>query len=837
MPCRVPRACALSTRGRNDCFWITDDLLGDAFDRFLRLSHTNQHPHRPHRSHRPAPGGRRYGSNVPGPMEARRRVARRRMGLMTSAGAAGPPDLGALFGLHARPPVDWETSWKWQPPTYIPTHNPPPPPELPPAAAKETWVSNLLPWARPPVTKKPQEAIARFENRQEDLVAKSKSEFARLLRPLNDLPEITLPDLQPVLDFVQSTQDEPKANNLHMLHQCLEPRCNHIQVQALRALCRLLLDKVKLHTLPDDQILSFLRLSIYRGCTVYDPELCALLAAILDLMSLRRWSAGAVRQLLQPPEGATGSPGVDTATRFLLAILDTSERFSRFPRTSKRWMALYVPLAEALKPLQIANHFQSMSDREMANVLCRFWLSQYMQNSPAEAQSLVQGSRKVMLFLSSQNAQEQRAALIAIWKDFSAMHPDSRAECDSGQDEEEAVEQMWEGLAGGEERGSSTMSDTTTNESYSCKPLVDLLVLLAKHNVHYTTLMSDMFDLFQATRTGEELYELFKQISLHPDLGIPESIAMHRITYFMRPSADADDLTRAFYVFKNVPSISMLKCMDLPLRLIEKGAGYPSFVFEILARRNGQSDVPIDDRQRRKLTLPPAAIDMAHLVAFAYASQEGSIRVAFARVWETYRFLQDRGAPLTPLMSRALVKAGVLRYLKERQRVPLPQLRYVISLVERLEGPDVAATLDRLAFEVWSKKLDLNDPSLPGGGARGLTRMDRKMQNATMWRFKRWSRWAMATSKALRKQQRQDLRELARQNRVEGHRGSSAESKDPHDHAAANWEPMIAPKTVEGDDPEQDAWRMAVDAEVVVEPGGLDLDRYLPKSAGRKGRR
>ncbi|KAF2766982.1 hypothetical protein EJ03DRAFT_329638 [Teratosphaeria nubilosa] len=825
MPCRVP----LSLPGRNDGLWITDDLLRDAFNRFLRLSHANRHPQHFNQS------GRRNGSNVPGPLEARRRLARRRMGLMTNAGAAGPPDLGALFGLNARPPVDWETSWKWQPPTYIPTSRPPPPPEPPPpAAAQDTWVTGLLPWARPPVTKRPQEAIPRRENRQEDLVATSKSQFARLLHPLNALTAIALPDLQPALDFLQSTQDEPNANCLHMLQQCLEPKCNHIQVKAFRALCRLLLDKVKLRTVPDDQILSFLRLSIYRGCTEYDPQVCAMLAAIFDMMPLRRWSAGAVRHLLQAPDGATGQPGVDAATRFLLAILDMSERFSRFPRTGKRWTKLYVPLTQAVKPLQIADHFKGMNDREMASVFCRFWLSQYMQTSPEEAQSLVQGSWKVMLFLSSKHAQDQRVAQRAVWEEFSAMHPDPRAECgDGGQDEEGAtMGQLWEGFTG-EERRESTISDSTTTENYSCKPLVDLLVLLARHNIHYTPLMSDMFELFQATRTGEQLYELFKQISLHPDLGIPESIAMHRITYFMRPSADADDLIRAFYVFKNVPSISMLKCMDLPLRLIEKGAGCPSFVFDILARRNGESDVPMDDRQRRKLTLPPAVIDMAHLVAFAYANQEGSIRVAFTRVWETYRFLQDRGAPLTPLMSRALVRAGVLRYLKERKRVPRPQLQYVISLVQRLEGADVAATLDRLAFEVWSKKLDLNDPSLPGGGERGITRLDQGIQMATMWRFRRcsrwaWSRWAITTSKALRKQKQQQLRGKAER------KISSPEIKGLQEHAAV-FEPMITPKNVEKDDSEEEEWRMAVDADVVAEAG--EMDRYLPKTARSKGRR
>ncbi|KAI6953494.1 hypothetical protein KC321_g16929, partial [Hortaea werneckii] len=99
-----------------------------------------------------------------------------------------------------------------------------------------------------------------------------------------------------------------------------------------------------------------------------------------------------------------------------------------------------------------------------------------------------------------------------------------------------------------------------------------------------------------------------------------------------------------------------------------------------------------------KLALTTFAL--VHLIAYAYATQpQTSSRVSFRRVWDCYRFLQDRGAPLSQLLSRSLVQAGLLRPLKERKYLPLEQTRFVLGLVSRLEGPQVAQPLDHLVWD------------------------------------------------------------------------------------------------------------------------------------------
>lgn len=113
-----PIACHRAAQSLNntpaDHIWISDDLLSAAVSRFFRAS---------------CPHQRRHGSNVPGPLEARRRASKRKMTLQASMDAGGgmPVPLfnfGALFGRHQT----GEPHWRYEPPT-LRTEEPPKPPK------------------------------------------------------------------------------------------------------------------------------------------------------------------------------------------------------------------------------------------------------------------------------------------------------------------------------------------------------------------------------------------------------------------------------------------------------------------------------------------------------------------------------------------------------------------------------------------------------------------------------------------------------------------------------------------------------------------------------------
>ena len=82
--CRHACRQALQQRGTSpfDHVWISDDILARIFCRF-------------------AFGQRRHGSSVPGPLEARKRLARRKNTDLARGGVSGPAiDIGALFGTN-----------------------------------------------------------------------------------------------------------------------------------------------------------------------------------------------------------------------------------------------------------------------------------------------------------------------------------------------------------------------------------------------------------------------------------------------------------------------------------------------------------------------------------------------------------------------------------------------------------------------------------------------------------------------------------------------------------------------------------------------------------------
>ena len=96
-----PPACCQAVRrqlfGPSDSVWITNEALRNAFKRFV-VSRT----------------GKRYGSFVPGPLESRRRLGKRRMAHLTEHIPTSATNLGPLWGFFGD---IGNTQWQWEAPT------------------------------------------------------------------------------------------------------------------------------------------------------------------------------------------------------------------------------------------------------------------------------------------------------------------------------------------------------------------------------------------------------------------------------------------------------------------------------------------------------------------------------------------------------------------------------------------------------------------------------------------------------------------------------------------------------------------------------------------------
>ncbi|PYH67591.1 uncharacterized protein BO88DRAFT_368337 [Aspergillus vadensis CBS 113365] len=115
---------APSSNNLLDHVWISEDFLASAFRRF-------------------ANGQRRYESRVPGPLEARRRLAKRRNTALAGIAGTGPlDDIACLFGRNGREHMKWTTTTEGRKTKgshfyqlSTPSPSPPPPPPIPTQSA------------------------------------------------------------------------------------------------------------------------------------------------------------------------------------------------------------------------------------------------------------------------------------------------------------------------------------------------------------------------------------------------------------------------------------------------------------------------------------------------------------------------------------------------------------------------------------------------------------------------------------------------------------------------------------------------------------------------------
>lgn len=127
-----------------------------------------------------------------------------------------------------------------------------------------------------------------------------------------------------------------------------------------------------------------------------------------------------------------------------------------------------------------------------------------------------------------------------------------------------------------------------------------------------------------------------------------------------------------------------------------------SCVFRLLRRWDPASSVPLAHRplDAKNCALSKGRVRTVHDLALAFArSERFSPRQAFRHVWRLYRYLRRARATLSRDISRAMVHAAVIRPMQAGQRVDNNTFCFVIGIVRRLEGSEVADELDMLVWK------------------------------------------------------------------------------------------------------------------------------------------
>ncbi|KAK2766285.1 hypothetical protein FQN54_007802 [Arachnomyces sp. PD_36] len=91
---------------------------------------------------------------------------------------------------------------------------------------------------------------------------------------------------------------------------------------------------------------------------------------------------------------------------------------------------------------------------------------------------------------------------------------------------------------------------------------------------------------------------------------------------------------------------------------------------------------------------PAAALELLNLLALSFAcSKRLPPRTSYRLVYWCYLYLMAHQAPLKPVISRALYHSGVTKYRERGQKVTTMRFQWVMGMVEKIEGPEVANRL------------------------------------------------------------------------------------------------------------------------------------------------
>ncbi|KAK8218018.1 hypothetical protein IWZ01DRAFT_134602 [Phyllosticta capitalensis] len=757
---RVCRAAAHSIVPRNcQALWITDDALVDALHRYTKASDAAKRS-----------GSKRFGSNVPGPLEARRRLAGRRMGGLS---AVGPPsavlDFGALFGGPFaganRTPV--EKSWRWEPPrpagqSMIPDESSPPAPtfEIPDlqfveSDSVEQFRLRLRPIKKPSLATKLMEEF-RVDPEDRILINQIACDhfIARLASDRRDghkwLFKFVLENKYSVkkAGLVNRVVQHFAETGFFMVHNLDDFVSNFLPTA-----CRL----GKLHQSDLSSILDLLPSICYKSVTSGTTE-------------TKGWLLRVYRNIWQALRGSRelslegmGRENVAKLAELVASLPDPSPKKSRASGHRTDWSLFRLELYNLAWPIN-----EPLPGTPNLQMAIESWARQLMESDSPNSSNLRGLTWDVLVSLID--------SLPSIRAQFAMVAATRRLFDDELDLESSKSLQIWVDCLARVRHCSLPNLPSYRLRVFEMVPLLAARVELLAAAKHFDNMdpvnlargwLRAWLPLYNEEQVDHARWEvqhvkmklafeegvrrmnprfgyddtkMFELIfRLFADLGIV-SIEVRKALEFLLEKYGPGEIfrllqrlrtrniflqnplflaslietlaetrpLRALEIFKKTPGMWLSLCPNLPLTLIAHGALKREEFFALVNRwprvvKEGLSQKEIDI-QREELRILRS--EMVQFVAFAWADA-GILptRVRFRNVYWCWRYLLDHYLPITPLLSKAFVRAAITGPLQNHQWVSRIKIGWVLEkFVRPLEGEYVERELGRL-IHVWRGEL------------------------------------------------------------------------------------------------------------------------------------
>ncbi|KAF4533909.1 Fungal specific transcription factor domain containing protein [Lasiodiplodia theobromae] len=735
--------------------WITDEVLADAFHRFLNVSNASR---------------KRYGSNVPGPLEARRRASKRRiMGLAAASPGIGP-GIGALFG----PDKSLHQAWSWEPPKGTEqrlSREQPTPSDLP------QWLSNYN-----VSTEEKQPRIL-------DPVQEYRLRLARV-RDVNGVEALwsdigVEPEHMHLFSQMANTHFLDNLGTRGMGYPALfgflrNPKLNVSEAKNIKTFIHAVIKKgMPIGCLGElvNRIRDSLKLGAMLPSELDDivdniPKLCRKVCRQPDvtndwefgaywaiwrgltsckIIPLDHFDTSVVRKMVERLLVLETPPEIQDIAKLqkLRSTGHTNAALFRLEIYRHLW-----PTADSAKPDDFAAHFafwarllakSNISDSASTSDGLQWLVIRSVVDSMSieKAQEVMAETTALLLPAKSSMDEETQKAL-QLWfscvsKTCHLQNPTTKQieifarcpEVTSRMDPTLAVPylkrfypheicQLWmhywmpQYIAKDKSVKNFKLSRQQLQRGFKKRmkhpdkpqdPRITqffvAILTLKDEKLPYKTALPKVMELISALYGPDMAHDLYKRFLVFEQLQIPDP---HVVAAVMEAACE-NYPQQALKYFKANNNVWLSLCPRLPLALIEHGILPRDELFCLLDHNDPLDRVPPEHRENFRNRLSALRIDLVHLIAHAYATQTAfPHRHRFRNVYFCYLWLRDHGASLGPLLSKALVRTAVTGPLENHEWVSTNKLRWVLGLVRQIEGAEVAAQLDHL---VWRWRGDV----------------------------------------------------------------------------------------------------------------------------------
>ncbi|RFU23952.1 hypothetical protein B7463_g12386, partial [Scytalidium lignicola] len=254
---------------------------------------------------------------------------------------------------------------------------------------------------------------------------------------------------------------------------------------------------------------------------------------------------------------------------------------------------------------------------------------------------------------------------------------------------------------------SSASSVENTFSAYGQdRELALLLSAIDRHRENFWTRTKDLVSLLHKLGRHKSVYQLFNRMA-DLDLKVPASLVASVIDNMsaFNPRLGLNLFKMYYRIRHDNKPLRADGCPNLIISLINDPNIHPRAIWDILGIPMLE---PIKHLRKPILVLKPlpkSRVDLIHKMALAFSrSDSRSQRVALRNVMQCAMYLRMHQAEVRPDLSKAISYAGITREIIREHWIGTERLNWALGIISWIEGKEVAQTVDKAA-QRWRENL------------------------------------------------------------------------------------------------------------------------------------